>query len=179
MPLAEAKRLDVGLVTQQDVVVQASEIDLTMLVRNLVDNAIRYTPEGGRIDLSVEIGPDGAAFRVKDTGPGILPEDRERVFDPFHRLLGSDEFGSGLGLSIVKAIVDRLGAGISLGQSTGGGLEVTVTIPKTLIRAPLPIESRVRGAASASNRKRHELERRAPTAKPNCAHSVAWSAVRP
>ena len=73
MPLAEAKRLDIGLVTQQDVVVHASEIDLTMLVRNLVDNAIRYTPEGGRIDLSVEIGPDGAAFVVRDTGPGIPP----------------------------------------------------------------------------------------------------------
>ena len=122
MPLAEAKRLDIGLVTQQDVVVRASEIDLTMLVRNLVDNAIRYTPEGGRIDLSVEIGPDGAAFRVEDTGPGIPPDDRERVFDPFHRLLGNDEFGSGLGLSIVKTIADRLGADISLGQSAGGDL---------------------------------------------------------
>ena len=116
MPLAEAKGLDLELVTQQDVVVRASEIDLTMLVRNLVDNAIRYTPEGGRIDLSVESGPDGTAFRVQDTGPGIRPEERERVFDPFHRLLGNDEFGSGLGLSIVKTIADRLGAGISLGQ---------------------------------------------------------------
>ena len=93
MPLAEAKGLDVGLVRQQDVVVRASEIDLTMLMRNLVDNAIRYTPEGGRIDLSVEVGPSGAAFQVQDTGPGIPPEDRERVFDPFHRLLGNEEFG--------------------------------------------------------------------------------------
>ena len=180
MPLAEAKRLDIGLVSQQDVVVQASEIDLTMLVRNLVDNAIRYTPEGGRIDLSVEIGPDGAAFAVTGHRSRHPPGDRERVFDPFHRLLGSDEFGSGLGLSIVKAIVDRLGAGISLGQSPGGGLEVTVTIPKTLIRDTSPDrDCRVRDAASASDRKRHELERRAPTAKPNCAHSAAWSAVRP
>ena len=116
MPLAEAKRLDVGLVTQQDVVVHASEIDLTMLVRNLVDNAIRYTPEGGRIDLSVEIATGRRSVCGEDTGPGIPPDDRERVFDPFHRLLGGDEFGSGLGLSIVKAIVDRLGAGISLGR---------------------------------------------------------------
>lgn len=75
---------------------------------------------------------------MRDTGPGISPLDRERVFDPFHRLLGSDEYGSGLGLSIVKAIVDRLGAGISLGQSPGGGLEVTITIPKTLIRHASP-----------------------------------------
>ena len=133
MPLAEAKCLDVGLVRQRDIVVRASEIDLTMLIRNLVDNAIRYTPEGGRIDLSVEVGPNGAAFQVQDTGPGIPPEDRERVFAPFHRLLGSDEFGSGLGLSIVKTIADRLGADISLGQSAGAGLQVVVTIPKNLI----------------------------------------------
>lgn len=136
MPLAEAKRLDIGLVSQQDVILQASEIDLTMLLKNLIDNAIRYTPEGGRIDLSAKITPNGATFSVRDTGPGIPKQDREQVFDPFHRLLGNDEFGSGLGLSIVKTIVDRLGAGISLGESPGGGLDVTVTIPQTLIRNP-------------------------------------------
>ena len=103
MPLAEAKGLDVGLLSQGAIVVRASEIDLTMLMRNLIDNAIRYTPKGGRIDLSVEIHPNGAAFKVQDTGPGVRPQDRERVFDPFHRVLGSDEYRSGLGLSIVKA----------------------------------------------------------------------------
>ena len=120
MPLAEAKGLDVGLLSQEDIVARASEIDLTMLMRNLIDNAIRYTPKGGRIDLSVEIHPNGAAFRVQDTGPGVRPQDRERVFDPFHRVLGSDEYGSGLGLSIVKAVVDRLGADISLGEFPQG-----------------------------------------------------------
>jgi two-component system, OmpR family, sensor kinase len=130
MPLAEAKGLDVGVLSQEDIVVRASEIDLTMLMRNLIDNAIRYTPKGGRIDLSVETQPNGAAFRVQDTGPGVRSQDRERVFDPFYRVLGSDEYGSGLGLSIVKAIVDRLGAGISLRESPGGGLDVTVTIPR-------------------------------------------------
>jgi two-component system, OmpR family, sensor kinase len=140
MPMAEAKRLDVGLVSQTDVEFRASEVDLTMLMRNLIDNAIRYTPEGGRIDISVEVGPTGAAFAVRDTGPGIPVEDRERAFDPFHRLLGNDEFGSGLGLSIVKAVADRLGAGVSLGQPDGGGLEVTVNIPTSRIRHPvLPI----------------------------------------
>jgi two-component system OmpR family sensor kinase len=133
MPLAEAKRMDVGVVSRRDVIVQASAIDLTMLVRNLVDNAIRYTPEGGRVDLAIEVTAEGAALRVEDSGPGIAPEDRERVFDPFHRLLGNEEFGSGLGLSIVKTIADRLGAGISLGQSAGAGLQVIVTIPKKLI----------------------------------------------
>jgi two-component system OmpR family sensor kinase len=155
MPLAEAKGLDVGLVSQHDVVLQVSEIDLAMLLKNLIDNAIRYTPEGGRIDLSVEIRPNGAAIRVQDTGPGIRPEDRERVFDPFHRVLGAGEFGSGLGLSIVKTIVDRLGAGISLGESPGGGLDVTITIPKTLIRNPSPdrdIQDARRGAGERTQR---------------------------
>ena len=91
----------------------------------------RWAGERGR--SVVEVGPDGATFQVQDTGPGIPLEDRERVFDPFHRLLGNHEFGSGLGLSIVKTIADRLGASISLGQSTGTGLQVIVTIPKNLI----------------------------------------------
>ncbi len=133
MPLAEAKHMDVGVVRQDDVVVQASEMDLTILVRNLVDNAIRYTPEGGKIDLAVEAGADSAVFRVDDTGPGIPPDQREGVFDPFYRALGTDEFGSGLGLSIVKAIADRIGAGVSLGQSGSGGLQVAVSIPRSLI----------------------------------------------
>jgi two-component system OmpR family sensor kinase len=60
-------------------------MDLTILVRNLVDNAIRYAPEGGKIDLAVEAGADGAVFHVDDTGPGIPPDRRERVFDPFYR----------------------------------------------------------------------------------------------
>ena len=133
MPLAEDRHMDIGVVRQDDVVVRASEMDLTILVRNLVDNAIRYTPEGGKIDLAVEAGADSAVFRVDDTGPGIPPDERERVFDPFYRALGTDEFGSGLGLSIVKTIAERIGATVSLGQSGSGGLEVAVSIPRSLI----------------------------------------------
>ena len=133
MPLAEAKHVDIGVVRQDDVVVRVSEMDLTIMVRNLVDNAIRYTPEGGRIDLAIEAAADGAVLRVDDTGPGIPPDQRERVFDPFYRALGSDEFGSGLGLSIVKTIADRIGAGVSLGQSGSGGLQVAVSIPRSSI----------------------------------------------
>ena len=133
MPLAEAKHVDIGVMQQDDVVVRVSEMDLTIMVRNLVDNAIRYTPEGGRIDLAIEAAADGAVLRVDDTGPGIPPDQRERVFDPFYRALGSDEFGSGLGLSIVKTIADRIGAGVSLGQSGSGGLQVAVSIPRSLI----------------------------------------------
>ena len=153
MPLAEAKGLDVGLLSQERYC-SAGERHRPDYAhgRNLIDNAIRYTPKGGRIDLSVEIHPNGAAFRVQDTGPGVRPQDRELVFDPFHRVPGSDEYGSGLGLSIVKAVVDRLGADISPRESPGGGLEVTVTIPKTLIRNASPDRDVVGARRAAGER---------------------------
>ena len=90
MPLAEVKHIDVGVVGQCDVVVRASATDLTILVKNLIDNAIRYTPEGGRIDLAVGMGPDGAVLHVDDTGPGIPLGERKRVFDPGRSLSWND-----------------------------------------------------------------------------------------
>lgn len=114
LPLAEIKHLDIGVEGTQDVLVLINETDLLTLVKNLVDNAIRYTPEGGRIDLSVGMDQGMALLRIQDTGPGIALEERERVFDPFYRSLGTDEAGSGLGLSIVQAIAQRTGARVDL-----------------------------------------------------------------
>jgi two-component system OmpR family sensor kinase len=91
------------------------EIDLFTLVKNLVDNAVRYTPTGGRVDLSVDIESNKARLRVKDSGPGIALQERERVFDPFYRSLGNEQVGSGLGLSIVRAITERARVRIDLG----------------------------------------------------------------
>ncbi len=113
MALAEAGQIDIG-VEGEDMRVLMPEIDLVTLVKNLVDNAIRYTPRGGRVDLSVAIERGKARLQVKDSGPGIAVEERERVFDPFYRSLGSEQVGSGLGLSIVKTIADRNGATIRL-----------------------------------------------------------------
>jgi two-component system, OmpR family, sensor kinase len=132
MPLIDSKRIDIGVVSQYDIMVEASEIDLTVLVKNLLDNAVRYTPNDGRIDLAIQMGPNGAMLRIDDTGPGIPVTERERVFDPFYRLLGDADSGSGLGLSIVRTIADRMGASVSLGQSDQGGLRVTVTFPHNL-----------------------------------------------
>ncbi|MFT2598143.1 ATP-binding protein, partial [Escherichia coli] len=73
---------------------------------------------------------------VEDNGPGIPVAERARIFEAFHRLLGSGQIGSGLGLSIVKAIADRLGASITLGfrdESNQSGLRVTVNIPSQLV----------------------------------------------
>ncbi|WOD14383.1 sensor histidine kinase [Paraburkholderia kirstenboschensis] len=132
MPLAEAKHIDIGVEGAQDAQVLVSEVDAIAIVRNLVDNAIRYTPEGGRVDLSVVTGEGHALLRIQDTGPGIPLAERDRVFDPFYRTLGSEQVGSGLGLSIVQAIATRIGADIRLGFSDEGkqtGLSAAVFIP--------------------------------------------------
>lgn len=134
MPLADAKRIDIGVEGAQDAQVLVSELDMIAVVKNLVDNAIRYTPEGGRIDMSVSIVEGRVALSIQDNGPGIPLIERERVFDPFYRTLGSDQVGSGLGMSIVKTISDRIGAKIQLNFSDevkGSGLRVCILIPLT------------------------------------------------
>jgi two-component system OmpR family sensor kinase len=132
MPLAEAKQIDIGVEGAQDARVWVSELDLIAVVKNLVDNAIRYTPEGGRVDLSVSLAQGYAVLRIQDNGPGIPAAERDRVFDPFYRTLGSEQIGSGLGLSIVRTIANRIGAEIRLHFSdevAQTGLSVTVLIP--------------------------------------------------
>ncbi len=132
MPLAEARHIDIGVMGQQDARVGVSELDLFTLVRNLVDNAIRYTPEGGRVDLALDLVGQHAVLRIQDTGPGIAPAERERVFDPFHRLLGSGQPGSGLGLAIVRSIAQRIGAELRLGytdEARQQGLSVVLRLP--------------------------------------------------
>jgi len=132
MPLAEAKHIDIGVEGAQDALVWATEIDMITVVRNLVDNAIRYSPEGGRVDLALGISGSNAILRIQDSGPGIAMSERGRVFDPFYRALGSEQIGSGLGLSIVQAVASRIGAEIQLGftnESKLTGLTVTVIVP--------------------------------------------------
>ncbi|MBB5191660.1 two-component system OmpR family sensor kinase [Silvimonas terrae] len=117
LPLAEAKNMDIGVVGQTEALVRLHPAELHILIKNLVDNAIRYTPTGGRVDLSVQQQGSQVSVQIEDTGPGIPEHERDRVFDPFYRVLGSDETGSGLGLSIVHAIVTRAGASIRLEET--------------------------------------------------------------
>ncbi|WP_053159874.1 ATP-binding protein [Pseudomonas protegens] len=136
LPLAEDKAIDIGLEGGPDRQVLISQEDLLTLVKNLVDNAIRYTPQGGRVDLSVAQVQDEILLQVSDSGPGIAVAERERVFDPFHRGLGSDEVGSGLGLAIVKAIADRHAGRVWLDysdQRAKRGLCVTVAFARVQV----------------------------------------------
>jgi signal transduction histidine kinase len=100
------------------------------IIGNLVDNAVRYVGKSGRVAVEIETHPASISLRVIDDGPGITEEHRERVFDRFYRVAGSDEAGSGLGLAIVKQAVTRMAGTITLGSGLGGkGCCFTVEMP--------------------------------------------------
>jgi two-component system OmpR family sensor kinase len=133
VPLADSRCIDLGVSDAQPVFVLGEQDAVATLVRNLVDNAVRYTPAGGRVDVSVERSaavPPRAVVKVVDNGPGIEPQERQRVFDRFYRRPGTRSPGSGLGLAIVKTIAAAHGATVELGEGPDGrGLAVTVTFP--------------------------------------------------
>ncbi len=134
--LAERGEVDLGVTRADEGAIALADAGaLRTLLANLVDNAVRYTPAGGRVDVSA--GTEGGLpfIEVADSGPGIPPEERARVFDRFYRVPGAAGSGSGLGLSIVRAIADRHAATIALGETSGGGLTVRVAFP-----APAPGE---------------------------------------
>jgi two-component system OmpR family sensor kinase len=134
VPLADAGRIDLGVAAAQPATVIADPDALRTLLRNLIDNAVRYTPAGGRVDVTVESSATGARVTVTDDGPGIPAEERARVLDRFYRRAGTTATGSGLGLAIVKAIADAHGATVSLTDGPAGkGLAVTAAFP-----APAP-----------------------------------------
>jgi two-component system OmpR family sensor kinase len=129
-PLADAKDVDLGLAFAAEATVPGEQEALRLMLRNLVDNAVRYTPPGGRVDVSLRVAGGAAQIEVADTGPGIPADERERVFDRFYRLPGGDAQGSGLGLAIARRVVQRHGGSIALDEGEGGkGLRVTVGLP--------------------------------------------------
>jgi len=137
VPFADTRRIDLGISSAQPLLVSGDREALRSLLRNLIDNAVRYTDEGGRVDVSVETAGTPAAPRaqlaVTDSGPGIPPEERSRVFDRFYRRAGTTPPGSGLGLAIVKTIADAHGATLTLTTGPEGrGLRVIVSFPPYL-----------------------------------------------
>ncbi len=128
--LAQAKDVDLGLQHADPASIEGQPDALHILLRNLVENAVKYTPGGGTVDIAVRADKATADVIVEDSGPGIPPEERERVFDRFYRVAGSDAAGSGLGLAIIKAIAERHGATLTLDKSERlGGLAATVRFP--------------------------------------------------
>jgi two-component system OmpR family sensor kinase len=92
---------------------------LFLLLSTLIDNAIRYTPEGGTVDLLLARADGRIGIEVRDTGPGIPDDELERVFDRFYRGAGTQVQGSGLGLAIAMRIAKRLGIALSLRNRKG------------------------------------------------------------
>ena len=132
LPQARLKNMDLGLAdsptAQQLPTLQGQPEALRILLRNLLENAVKYTPPGGQVDVSLDVQQGQLMLRVEDSGPGIAPEHRPRVFDRFFRVSDTaQEAGSGLGLAIARAIADRHGARLVLGDSKRlGGLKVEV-----------------------------------------------------
>jgi len=132
---AEHRGIDLGAGRGLDVVVEGDVEQLTVLLNNLVENALRYVPPDGRVDVEGLMTQEGPVLRVVDDGPGIPEAERDLVFGRFYRakdavLQARDTGGSGLGLSIVRAIAERHGATVGLqGAASGRGLEVRVVFP--------------------------------------------------
>jgi len=126
-PVAIRKGVDLGFEANDEGLVLGDAILLGVLVRNLVDNAVLYTPSGGLVDVRIKRIGSEVLLQVVDTGPGIPEEERKGAVSRFYRVLGSGEEGSGLGLSIAERITELHGASLTLEDGdTGEGLAVTV-----------------------------------------------------
>jgi signal transduction histidine kinase len=128
--VADAKGVALASKLQPDVSVMADGTRLQQVAANLIDNALKYTPPGGRVD--VEVAQDGARalLRVRDNGAGINPDELPRIWDRLFRGDASrTERGLGLGLSLVKAIVKAHGGTVDVESVLGKGSTFTVALP--------------------------------------------------
>jgi two-component system sensor histidine kinase QseC len=133
VPYALKKNMEIELITQGEYkpFIDGNPTAIAILARNLIDNAVRYSPSGRSVQLIIETTPESVIFKVIDNGPGIPPELRERVFERFYRCLGSDTTGSGLGLSIVQQITKLHHAQLELKSSpTGQGSQFVITFKR-------------------------------------------------
>lgn len=128
LPAAQSKGIDLGVVEAQPCFVYGHADALRIMVRNLIENAIKYAPVEGKVDIALRQEGEAVVLTIEDNGPGIPVDDQERVLDRFYRVAGAEGTGSGLGLSIVKTIADLHGARILLAKSDClSGLRVRVT----------------------------------------------------
>ena len=132
LPEATDRSIDLGFALVEPLMVRSEPVMLAAMIRNLLDNALRFTPRGGTIDIGIYRQDDAAILQIEDTGPGIASTDLDQIFEPFFRGSRPDGEGTGLGLSIVKRIVDNLGGKIALENIAGigrSGLRAAVRLP--------------------------------------------------
>lgn len=133
LPAARNKSVDLGFGRLEPASVALEPVALMVLARNLLDNALRHTPPGGHVDVSLYAENEFVVFTVEDTGSGIPDADLDRIFEPFFRGSHSRGEGSGLGLSIARRIVEQCHGSIRLQNGSTierSGLLVTVTFPR-------------------------------------------------
>ncbi|CDX19481.1 sensory histidine kinase in two-component regulatory system with QseB [Mesorhizobium sp. ORS 3324] len=128
-PRAIERNIDLGLEETGPVPVIGDGTMLREMIVNLVDNALRYSKAGGSVTVKLVASHGEAQLTVIDDGPGIPPEEREHVFERFYRIAGASDEGSGLGLSIVREVVENAGGSVTLGDAAAGGLKVEVRLP--------------------------------------------------
>ena len=130
--VAQQRGVDLGIETNEAATIQGDGNALRVMVNNLIDNATKYTPEGGRVDVCLRMNEGMPLIEIADSGPGIPADERERVFDRFYRVGAganralTDVAGSGLGLAIVRRIAVQHNATVSLRESRDGGLLVSI-----------------------------------------------------
>ena len=128
--LAMKKEIDLGMEKQQSLIIFSQASVLNSIIYNLIDNAIKYTPECGVINISVFKAETNAVIQIEDSGPGISPELYDKILKRFYRIHQHLEIGSGLGLSIVDKAIKRLGGTLAFSKSEQlGGLKITVSLP--------------------------------------------------
>jgi two-component system, OmpR family, sensor kinase len=119
-PLAAARDIDLGVDAGQAQWIEGDAASLNLLIGNLVDNAIRYTPSGGRVDVTLRADGGKVLLSVADSGPGIAVEEQERIFERFYRPAGQNESGSGLGLAIVRQVAQLHNANVGFEKPASG-----------------------------------------------------------
>jgi len=136
--VAQQRGVDLGIEASEPATISGDGNALRVMFNNLIDNATKYTPDGGRVDVCLQVKDGNPTVEIADTGSGIPADERERVFDRFYRAgMGAsrartDVAGSGLGLAIVRRIAVQHDAKVSLAESKSGGLLVSIQFRSAL-----------------------------------------------
>lgn len=131
--IAQSKNIEFDVVKNDKAKIKGDKEALMVMIGNLVNNALLYTPDSGKVHISLENTGHAASLKISDNGPGIPEQEKNRIFDRFYRIVGTDKTGSGLGLSIVKTIVERHKGSIAISEGLDGrGASFTVLFPHNL-----------------------------------------------